>query len=124
VILTPDGSLSRFRELLGRATGHYVLRVSPDDLVEDVFHVQIEVDEGRVRRVVLRFEIPHELRKTRRGPSCDAIREKLTQRYGSPARIGPGWYEEVVFHWPIVWEDAGETLTWDCGEYAIVIRPG
>jgi hypothetical protein len=35
----------------------------------------------------------------------------------------PGWSEEVVFHWPIVWEDAGGTLTWDCGEYAIVARP-
>jgi hypothetical protein len=123
VIVTPDENLSRFRDLLGRATGQYVLRVSPDDLVEDVFHVQIRVDTGRVRQLVLRFEIPQELRRTRQGPTCDAIRRKLTERYGLPARSGPGWYEEAVFHWPIVWENAGETLTWDCGEYAVVIRP-
>jgi hypothetical protein len=123
VIVTPRENLPRFRELLGRATGSYVLRVSPDDLVEDVFYVQIELDAGRVRKLVLRFEIPHELRKTRQGPSCDAMRRKLTDRYGSPARTGPGWYEEAVFHWPIVWEDADTTLTWDCGEYAIIIRP-
>jgi hypothetical protein len=65
VIVTPDENLPRFRELLGRSTGHYVLRVSPDDLVEDVFYVQIEMNTGRVRQLVLRLEIPHELRRTR-----------------------------------------------------------
>jgi hypothetical protein len=103
--------------------GTFLLRVSPADLVEDVFYVQAEVAQGRIGRLVLRFEIPQELRATRAGPSCDAVRRKLMERYGSPNRVGPGWYEEAVFHWPIVWEDAGETLTWDCGEYAVVIRP-
>jgi hypothetical protein len=109
--------------MLAGDTGAFVLRVSPHDLAEDVFYVQAEVEQGRVRRLVLRFEIPQELRAMRRGPSCIAIRKKLTERYGSPSRLGPGWYEEAVFHWPIVWEDADATLTWDCGEYAIVIRP-
>jgi hypothetical protein len=31
--------------------------------------------------------------------------------------------EETVHHWPVVRESATETLVWDCGEYAIVIRP-
>jgi hypothetical protein len=105
-------------------TGTFVLRVSPHDLAEDIFYVQAEVEQGRIQRLVLRFEIPHELRATRQGPSCDAIRKKLTDRYGWPTRSGPGWYEETVFHWPIVWEDAREAMVWDCGEYAIVIRPG
>jgi len=64
------------------------------------------------------------LRAARRGPSCDAIRKKLTERYGWPTRSSPGWDEEPVHHWPIVWEDARETMVWDCGEYVIVIRPG
>jgi hypothetical protein len=120
---TPDADAARFRPMLGGDTGTFILRVSPQDLAEDVFYVQIEVEQGRIGKLVLRFEIPQELRATRRGPSCDAIRRKLTERYGLPARIGPGWYEEAVFHWPIVWEEPDATLTWDCGEYAIVIRP-
>jgi hypothetical protein len=121
-IFTPDDP-ARFRALLAGDTGTFVLRVSQRDLVEDVFYVQADVEQGRIRRLVLRFEIPDELRATRRGPPCDAVRRKLTERYGWPARSGPGWYEETVHHWPVVWERAGETLVWDCGEYAIVIRP-
>jgi hypothetical protein len=119
-IFTPDDNPARFRALLTEDTGTFVLRVSPHDLAEDVFYVQAEVEQGRIRRLVLRFEIPHELRATRRGPSCDAIRRKLTDRYGWPTRSGPGWYEETVYHW----EDARQAMVWDCGEYAIVIRPG
>jgi hypothetical protein len=122
-IFTPDDDPARFRALLAGDTGTFLLRVSPADLVEDVFYVQAAVASGRIGRLVLSFEIPQELRATRRGPSCHAVRRKLTERYGSPGRVGPGWYEETVHHWPIVWEDPDATLTWDCGEYAIVIRP-
>jgi hypothetical protein len=27
------------------------------------------------------------------------------------------------FDQPIIWQDDASTLTWDCGEYAIQIRP-
>lgn len=122
-LLEIETDAARFRDLLTGGTGAYVIRVAPPEVERDVFYAQIEVEAGRIRRMHLSFEIPHELRATRRGPSCAAIRAGLTQRYGPPARIERGYYEETTYHQPVVWEDAGATLTWDCGEYAIRIEP-
>jgi hypothetical protein len=126
----PSGRISvrredaaRFGELLTGGTGAYIVRVAPAEVVGDIFYAQIELDAGRVRQMRLRYEIPQELRATRRGPSCSAIRAGLVKRYGRPARVERGWYEEAVYHEPAVWEDADSTLTWDCGEYAITLEP-
>jgi hypothetical protein len=80
-IFIPGEDVARFRAFLTGGTGAYILRVSPSEVVEDVFYVQVELETGQARGMTLRFDQP------------------------------------------IIWQDDASTLTWDCGEYAIQIRP-
>ena len=107
----------------GRDT--HIIWVSLRDVRADgLYYLQFDHDAGgKVRHVRLSFEIPYELRRRVRAPRCKDIEASLVKQYGPVMAEPQPWHEEATLHEPKLWFNETTELVWDCGEYAVMIRP-
>lgn len=107
-----------------RRDGHIVW-VSPRDVRADrLYYLQFDGDpDGKIRSARLSFEIPYELRKKVRGPRCKDVEASLVKQYGPVMEEERPYHEEATLHEPKIWFNEATELVWDCGEYAVTIRP-
>jgi hypothetical protein len=120
-----DVPTERIREFLrARATGTYVLRLTPEQSRDHVNYVQANIREGVTERLWLSFERPLDpagRRQPTRGnesrfPACYDVLKPLTVRYGKPDALAPRW-EEALEYFEYVWTHLREAMKLECGRY-------
>jgi len=112
-----------FERALSDRSGRYLVRLSQEEAFEDVYLLDIRLEEGGIAEFRLSFEKPANYLKTEpkdwaashyaRHPDCHLIETKIKDQLGDPS-LKAVWSEERLFHQPKSWSLPEQVIELGC----------
>ncbi len=112
-----------FERALANRSGRYLIRLSQEESFEDVYLLDIRLEEGEIGELYLSFDKPTNFLETEpkdwaashyaRHPDCHLIETKIKDQLGDPS-LKAEWSEERLFHQPKSWSLPEQVIELGC----------